>query len=158
MYMNVERGVLDGTFCNWDTYLSYRMYEVGSYLTHGPFNAGAMGLCMSPAIWDKLSPQDQDIIMSLSGREGSEKWSRETYDMAVQAAYDTAATEGFETIDYYFTSEQIQEWKDLNSEEVWGIWLEKAAAKAEKEGYSNPAARAQYILDATVDLVENYTP
>jgi TRAP-type C4-dicarboxylate transport system substrate-binding protein len=90
IYMNLEKGVIDGAQCNWDFFQSYRLYEVGKYYFHGPFNASVVGTAMSNSAWNKLPQDVQEQLMSVSGLEGSMWWGKHTYDNALEPAHQKA--------------------------------------------------------------------
>ena len=68
-YELLSSGVADGTFFPSESIKSFNLDKVVKYATFFPggFYCSAFGFFMNQDKWDKLSKQDQDAIMSVSG-------------------------------------------------------------------------------------------
>jgi TRAP-type transport system periplasmic protein len=62
VYSSIQTGVIDGAENNFPSYESSGHYEVAKYMTLDEHLIVPEVLVMSKASWDKLSPEDQDII------------------------------------------------------------------------------------------------
>lgn len=158
LYQSLEKGVIDGSICNWDLLESFRLYEVAKYYTFGPFNAGAMGVAMNQGKWDTMPKEVQDQIMSVSGETGSKFWGENTYDKAIVPVEEKVKSQGYEMTKYSFSTDQVQEWKKLHGEKIWDSWQKEAVAKAKNEGYSDPEGLVQKLIDTTENLIKTYKP
>ena len=158
VYQSMEKGVIDGSICNWDLLQSYGLFEVAKYYTFGPFNSGAMGVAMNQGKWNSLSKEVQDQIMSVSGEAGSKFWGENTYDKAIIPAKEKVKSAGYEMNEYIFTPEQVQKWKRLHGEKIWNAWKQSAIAKAKAERYSEPEGLVQNLIDTTENLIKTYKP
>jgi len=69
IYASLERGVIDGTFMSPASAMSYRLYEVGKYVTVLPIATTDVPAAISPKAWAKLTPELQDIVYQVF-REG----------------------------------------------------------------------------------------
>src|SRR5437764_5724806 len=68
-YELLSAGVADGTFFPLESIISFKLGSVVKYATlfPGGFYSSSFGFFMNQDKWDKLSKQDQDAIMSVSG-------------------------------------------------------------------------------------------
>lgn len=71
VYTGLQSGVIDGAENNWPSYYSTSHYEVAKYFTLDHHTRTPEVLCMSKAIWDTLSPEDQKIVKQ-AARESEE--------------------------------------------------------------------------------------
>jgi len=62
VYTGLQSGVIDGAENNWPSYYSTSHYEVARYFTLDHHTRTPEILCMSKAVWDKLSAEEQKII------------------------------------------------------------------------------------------------
>lgn len=62
VYTGLQSGVIDGAENNWPSYYSTSHWEVARYFTLDHHTRTPEILCMSKAIWDKLSADDKKII------------------------------------------------------------------------------------------------
>jgi TRAP-type transport system periplasmic protein len=69
IYESLERGVIDGCFMSPASAMSYRLYEVGKYVTVLPIATTDVPVAISPRAWKKLSPELQAIVFQVF-REG----------------------------------------------------------------------------------------
>ncbi len=69
IYESLERGVIDGTFMSPASAVSYRLYEVGKYVTVLPIATTDVPVAISPRAWKKLTPELQAIVFQVF-REG----------------------------------------------------------------------------------------
>ncbi|WP_375259705.1 TRAP transporter substrate-binding protein [Citreimonas sp.] len=62
VYSSIQTGVIDGAENNWPSYESSGHYEVAKYYTLDQHLIVPEVLVMSKMSWDKLSPEDQEIV------------------------------------------------------------------------------------------------
>lgn len=62
VYTGLQSGVIDGAENNWPSYYSTSHWEVARYFTLDQHTRTPEVLCMSKAVWDKLSEADKKII------------------------------------------------------------------------------------------------
>jgi TRAP-type C4-dicarboxylate transport system substrate-binding protein len=136
IYQNIQKGVADGAFVNFDLLQSFRLYEVAPYLTHGPFNSGVKGIAISLLTWNKLPKDVQDQIMSVSGLAGSVFWSR---------AYDKSQA-------------QTDQWLKTDGEKVYDWWAKRAVDKAKKGGIADADGVPKKLHDAALKITTTYKP
>ena len=63
VYSSIQTGVIDGAENNWPSYESSGHFEVAGYYTLDQHLMVPEVLVMSKMSWDKLSPEDQEIVM-----------------------------------------------------------------------------------------------
>jgi TRAP-type C4-dicarboxylate transport system substrate-binding protein len=90
-YELLSTGVADGTFFPLESIKSFKLDKVVKYATFFPggFYSSAFGFFMNESAWNKLSKQDQDAILSVSGEHLSRLAGK---------AWDAADKEGLEAI------------------------------------------------------------
>ncbi|WGV98414.1 C4-dicarboxylate TRAP transporter substrate-binding protein [Vibrio sp. YMD68] len=62
-YAGVQQGVVDGLEGSILTMYSTKMYEVAKNMSFTKHFLGTVGLYISPKVWDKLTPEQQTIVM-----------------------------------------------------------------------------------------------
>ena len=62
VFTGLQSGVIDGAENNWPSYFSTSHYEVAPFYTLDSHSRTPEVLCMSKAVWDTLSADDQKII------------------------------------------------------------------------------------------------
>lgn len=62
VFTGLQSGVIDGAENNWPSYYSTSHYEVAPFYTLDNHSRTPEVLCMSKAVWDSMSPEDQKII------------------------------------------------------------------------------------------------
>ena len=62
VYSSIQTGVIDGAENNWPSYESSGHFEVAGYYTLDQHLIVPEVLVMSKASWDKLTPEDQEIV------------------------------------------------------------------------------------------------
>ena len=62
VFTGLQSGVIDGAENNWPSYYSTSHYEVARFYTLDHHSRTPEILCMSKAVWDTLSAEDQKII------------------------------------------------------------------------------------------------
>lgn len=157
IYQNIQKGVADGAFVNWDLLQSFRLYEVAPYVTHGPFNSGVKAIAISLLTWNKLPKDVQDQIMSVSGLAGSVFWSQ-AFDKSGDAARAKAKAAGYPLTEYRLTQEQADQWLKTDGQKVYDWWAKRAADKAKKGGIPDPGGVPKKLHDAALKITNTYKP
>jgi TRAP-type C4-dicarboxylate transport system substrate-binding protein len=70
IYESLEKGVIDGCFMSPASAMSYRLYEVGKYLTVLPVATTGVPAAISPRAWKKLTPDLQAIVFQVFREAG----------------------------------------------------------------------------------------
>lgn len=143
-YDAIDRGIVDGLATDHAAIDTYKLYEVLNYATHGlELYASPQIFIMSLDSWNKLSPEDQEIIDSIAGRQLSLK-SAEIYDDLYNVGYETMVREGMEI--YELTDEDKKEFQSHVDEIVNG-YIEELEA----EGIP-----AQQVYDDMIKYRDSY--
>jgi len=150
VYPNIEKGVIDGAIMSWEANLSFRLYEVCDHYTYAPCYSTFFIVAMNMDKWNSLSPEIQEGIMSVSGREGSAWWSKGMSDdsapVALENARNFAKENGFEMVEYTPPAAEIEKWRQVSGIPTWESWIADNTAK----GYPE----AQEILDTILAIFE----
>ena len=84
VYNALKTGVIDGVFIGPSAIFSFKLAEVGNYLTLGlPTNVAGFYLVMNRGTWDRLSADEQAAVRKVTGRAMSLK-AAEAYRKAGQ--------------------------------------------------------------------------
>src|SRR5690606_33124430 len=88
-YELLSSGVADGTFFPLESIISFKLDTVVKHATlfPGGFYGSAFGFFMNEDKWNKLSKQDQDAIMSVSG-EAIARLAGKAWDATDRAALE----------------------------------------------------------------------
>ena len=130
-YEILSSGIADGTFFPSESIKSFNLDKVVKYATFFPggFYSSSFGFFMNQEKWDKLSKQDQDAIMSVSG-EALARLAGKAWDAADKVGIDTMKAAGVQITDASpalvadvrrLTAPLAQEWiKSANAKGVDG--------------------------------------
>jgi TRAP-type C4-dicarboxylate transport system substrate-binding protein len=137
-YELLSSGVADGVFFPMESIVSFKLDSVVKYATlfPGGFYSSAFGYFMNEGKWNKLSKQDQDIIMAESGeklaRLAGKAW--DDADQAGLAAMKKAGVQITEASPALLADVQVSQ-KKLETQ-----WIQQATAK----GVDGPAVLAAF--------------
>lgn len=123
VYSAIQTGVIDGAENNWPSYESSGHYEVAKYYTLDEHLIVPEVLVMSKTSWDKLSPEDQEIVRQAAKdsvpimREAWQAREKESEkivrDAGVEVVSDIDKTPFIEAMkpvyDKHVTSENLQD-------------------------------------------------
>jgi TRAP-type C4-dicarboxylate transport system substrate-binding protein len=126
-YELLSSGVADGTFFPLESIISFKLGSVIKYATlfPGGFYSSSFGFFMNEDKWNKLSKQDQDAIMSVSGEKlavlAGKAWD----------ATDAAALEEMKKVGIQITNPSPEFVKDVQarSKGIVDKWVKDATAK-----------------------------
>jgi len=131
-YEILSSGVADGTFFPSESIKSFNLDKVIHYATFFPggFYSSSFGFFMNQEKWDKLSKQDQDAILSVSG-EVLARLAGKAWDAADKVGIDAMKAANVEIIEASpafvadvrkRTEPLVQEWiKSANAKGVDGV-------------------------------------
>ena len=148
VYLNIEKGVIDGALLPWEAMLSFKPYEIAKHFTYAPFHQAFFLIGMNEKKWNSLSPDVQKQIMSVSGRNGSAWWSYEMSDRTFEEGRKIVKSKGTQMIEFTPPPDEIEKWRKVGGEPTWDKWVKDNEAKGFKE--------AKEILDATVKMLKEY--
>jgi len=94
VYSSLQTGVIDGAENNWVSYDQNSHYEVAKYIPLDGHTAPPEILVCSKMVFDKLSPEDQQILRECA--KESELWERGKYGEIEQEAIDKVVAAGSE--------------------------------------------------------------
>ncbi|WP_404402100.1 TRAP transporter substrate-binding protein [Pelagibacterium halotolerans] len=97
VYSAIQTGVIDGAENNPPSYLSSAHLEVAKYYTLDEHLIVPEVLVMARSTWDKLSPEDQELVRQAA--RDSVSYQRELWDAAVVDAMAAAVAMGSEIIE-----------------------------------------------------------
>ena len=92
VYSALQTGVIDGAENNWPSYYSTNHYQVAKYLTLDEHSRTPELLVASQATWNKLSPEDQKIIMQAA--KDSQAVQRKAWNDLEQKAKEAVKAKG----------------------------------------------------------------
>ena len=126
-YELLSSGVADGTFFPAESILSFKLGSVIKYATlfPGGFYSSAFGFFMNEDKWNKLSKQDRDAIMSVSG-EALAQLAGKAWD-----ATDAAALERMKQVGIQITEASPEFVKGVQerAKAIDDKWVKDATAK-----------------------------
>jgi TRAP-type C4-dicarboxylate transport system substrate-binding protein len=100
-YMNMDKGVIDGTILSWGMSNDYKMHELVKYYFTVNLGNGTLVLAMNQAAWNEMSAADQKILTqtvdeairggSVQGQLESEKAGKDAAEKSSKIYAPTAA-------------------------------------------------------------------
>lgn len=124
IYSALQTGVLDGVSTSPSSTISFNLQEqIDSYTasTENSFWFIANPLIISNESWDKLSPEQQDIVQSVS-----EELQPEAYAMASEDETEATAVlkeSGVEVVE--MDDAAFEQWQELSKETAWKSFAER---------------------------------
>jgi TRAP-type C4-dicarboxylate transport system substrate-binding protein len=97
VYSAIETGVIDGAENNFPSYESSGHYEVAKYYTLDEHMMVPEVLVMSKTSWDKLTPEDQEIVRQAA--KDSVAFNREKWAEREKASEEKVRAAGVEIIE-----------------------------------------------------------
>ena len=143
VYMNLQKGVIDGVVASWTSVESMKFHETIKYIANIPFYSPYAARVMNGNTWKRLSPEVQDAITSVSGYERSVLFSKTQFDDHVKVV----RAKGYDLVEYTPTPEELAQWQQ-SARPIWDKWVQDMTAAGHPE--------AQEILDTTLALLKSY--
>lgn len=137
VYMSLQKGVIDGLICDWESVSGFRLYDEAKYATTNvPLGMVTFCIAMNQRAYNKLPQEARQAVDANSGRAGS-LWlaKRFSYDSrSLQPEITPHLKEVIELSDAERTR-----WSELVGRPLWNQWLEDMNRKGLKD--------AQTVLD-----------
>lgn len=143
VYMNLQKGVIDGIVTSWTTIRSMRFHEVVDYVNNVPIYSTFAARVMNKNTWNRLPKDVQDAFTQCSGLERSIEFSRTQFD---EQCADVKKA-GFKVVQYTPSKAEMDQWK-ASAESIQQKWL----SDMEAAGHSD----AKDILATTKALLNSY--
>jgi TRAP-type C4-dicarboxylate transport system substrate-binding protein len=126
-YELLSSGVADGTFFPLESIISFKLDSVVKYATlfPGGFYGSAFGFFMNEDKWNKLSKQDQDAIMSVSG-EALARLAGKAWDSTDRAALEVMKKANIQIQE---ASPELVKGVQERSKDIIDKWKKDATAK-----------------------------
>ena len=126
-YELLSSGVADGTFFPLESIISFKLSSVIKYATlfPGGFYSSSFGVFMNEDRWNKLSKQDQDAIMSVSG-EPLARLAGNAWDTTDKAALEEMKRANIQVSE---ASPELVKGAQDRSKAIIDKWVKDATAK-----------------------------
>jgi TRAP-type C4-dicarboxylate transport system substrate-binding protein len=117
-YMSIDKAVLDGVFLGWSHSRIYKIHEVAKVFLDFGFSQSGIPVIMNLKSWNKLSPADQKLMLSLTpeARKRSAAANMKGVMKGKKMAKDAGAT--ITTL----TAEEKKLWEKA-AEPIWTAWI-----------------------------------
>jgi TRAP-type C4-dicarboxylate transport system substrate-binding protein len=148
VYEAGQKGVMDAVAVNWANLGTYRYNEVFPYVTDMNSFVTIFGLVMNMDTWNKLPPEVQKQVMSVSGQAGAEFASNTAFgeDNKNDILSKIKASGSKIEIIPLDPGEQ-DKMKTLAGKPIWDEWVASMKGKG---------LAADKVLDAVLKLVDKY--
>lgn len=125
IYDSVDRGVIDGVAIGRSAMKSFRLHEVVKYSAESHFYVAPMALVMNKEAWNRISPQDQQVIDGLIGERLALVAARD-FEAENKAALELLKASNVEM--YEVPADEIARWRQAAAPvmEQWFQDMEKA--------------------------------
>ena len=142
IYDSVERGVIDCVGIAHSAATSYRLDEICDYVTMANLYVGPFALVMNKDSWAKLSPEDQQLLDSLTGERLAIKGGQ-LYDEENKKATELMQDVGAEVIE--LPDAELERWN-----ETVAVVVERWIDDREAQGLP-----AQELYDQMMEIAGN---
>jgi len=113
IFMNLQKGVIDGSCMGWSGHHAFGTNKLAKYFTVVPAFPGPFFVFgVNKAKWNKLPPDAQNAIMSMSGDVGSLHYARSALKETEDATKDIRNNPDKEIIK--LSPEEIDRWTELS--------------------------------------------
>ena len=126
-YEKLMTGVTDATFVAISAWHDFKLYEVTNYVLDLPFGGGGHPIVVNKATWNKISPQDQQIMKELAP-EGARRSHQALADLN-RKSWIEAADKGMKVTP---TDKEKKLWED-EFKVTWEKWIADREAAGIKE-------------------------
>ncbi len=148
VYLNLQKGVIDGLWVPSEATLGWRHYEVAKYYTFVPTVTTVFMTIMNKETWNEMPKDVQDAIMSVSGDAQSIRFGGGVFDRCDVELRDTVKKAGYEMVEYTPPPEELAKWVAIAGKPLWDDWVKRMEAK------NIPGKK---LLDETLKLVEEFS-
>ena len=145
VYMNLQKGVIDGVVASWASVESMKFHETINNIVNIPFYSPFAARVMNLNTWNRLSPEIQAAVTSQSGLERGIMFGKTQFDDHVAVVKQ----KGYDIEEYTPSKQELAQWQK-SAEPIWQKWVADMAAKGHPE--------AQEILETTLDLLSKWKP
>lgn len=143
VYMNLQKGVIDGVIASWTSLESMKFYEVIGYVADVPIYSTFAARVMNIETWNRLPKDVQEAITQLSGFKRSIEFSKTQFDDHV----DLVKNAGYDVKKYVPSSQELAQWK-VAAKSIHDKWVEEMTAAGHPE--------AREILETAKELLNAY--
>jgi len=148
VYINLQKGVLDAAAAPADAYVSFKFYEICSYINKVNLPVGLHFLTMNKKRWNEFPPDIQKAIMSVSGEyAGVNFFGGGTFDRADREAPADIKKAGYKVTFYKPSKKEMDRLIETGGKPLWNKWLNANKSKGP----------AQAIFDDTIRLMKQYS-
>jgi len=146
VYLNLEKGVIDGALLPWEALYSFKLYEVVKYITNAPFHSVYFTQAFNTKSWNSLSPDVQKQITGVGGLTGSKFWGKNMFDSAAVEVRNIVKEKKYTLVEYTIPTADLASWRKAGGEPLWELWVKAQEAKGSTE--------AREILNTTLQLLK----
>lgn len=137
VYMSLQKGVIDGLICDWESVSGFRLYDEAKYATiNVPLGMVTFCIAMNQRAYNRLPQEARQAIDANSGRAGS-LWLAKRFSYDSRTLQPEIATHMTEIIT--LSDAEKSRWSELVGRPLWNQWLEEMNRKGLKD--------AQTVLD-----------
>ncbi|MEW6666015.1 MAG: TRAP transporter substrate-binding protein [Thermodesulfobacteriota bacterium] len=128
-YEALDKGTVEGMLAPMEPIPGFKLYEVTKYIAEVPYAANFMTVIMNKKKWSRLSKENQDAIMSVSGLEGSKWFGKNFADSATEGVPQIAKKAGRELTVYTLPEAERQRWIEVSGKPLWEAWVKGCESK-----------------------------
>jgi TRAP-type C4-dicarboxylate transport system substrate-binding protein len=143
VYMNLQKGVIDGVIASWTSVESMKFHEVIDYINNVPIYATFAARVMNLNTWNRLPKDVQQAITECGGLERSIEFSKTQFDDHVAVVKKA----GYDITQYTPNAQELAQWK-ASAKSIQDQWVADMSAAGHPE--------AQEILDTAKALLNAY--
>jgi TRAP-type C4-dicarboxylate transport system substrate-binding protein len=148
VYESGQKGVVDAAAINWANVGTYRFNEIFPYATDMSSFVTLFALPMNLEAWNKLPPELQKQVMSVSGTTGSEFAADTAFgEGAKNDILDKIKATGGKMEIVPLAAGDQEKMREVAGKPIWDDWVASMKAKGQP---------ADKVLEAALKLTEKY--
>lgn len=143
VYLNMQKGVIDGGIMPWEPVLTFKLYEHLKYCYNSVLWSPLHGIVMNWNTWNKLPADVQKQLESVCGTAGAKMWGKNMFDWYAVNAPTKIKEAGGDITVYTPPGDEEARWAQVGGKPIWDGWVKDQKAA----GLSDAQAIMDYLLE-----------
>jgi TRAP-type transport system periplasmic protein len=125
VYINLQKGVLDGLATPWEAVYSWKFYEIASYYTYMPLFCNDAFRIMNLNVWNGLPADIQKALNATNDLQAMKTWGKTQFDDIAKTARTELQGKGVKMDEYTLPDSELKMWQDTYAKPIWDAWVNK---------------------------------
>lgn len=125
VYINLQKGVLDGLACPWEAVYSFKFYEIANYYTYMPLFCNDAFRIMNLNVWNSLPADIQKALNATNDLQAMKTWGKTQFDDIAKTARTELQGKGVKMDEYTLPDSELKMWQETYAKPIWDAWVKK---------------------------------